>query len=295
LIIVVIYFLTENDLTTTSAVLRVAGPDANTYLQGQFTQDLRMEDGTVAYGLWLNQKGKVMADSHVLKRMDNDYLIVSFSAPAPLLLARLQAYLIADEVELADETKNWTGVLLWGEEVADVKPPADGLIVPSRRAGVGGMQWLVPRERGRAVAEELRNIHAIESDRPAAEVARLRAGIPSVPMDIGIRDLPNEGGLDEVAVSYTKGCYLGQEVMARLKNLGQVRRRLHLIQGAGAPPKSGAAIHQGDRKVGETRSVAVDGENFLVLAMLSLASLDPAMGLSLTPGVNPDLKILRRV
>lgn len=290
-----IYFLTDNDLTTASAVLRVRGPDANTYLQGQFTQELRLADGAVAYGLWLDQKGKVLGDSHVLRLADNDYLVVSFSSTAAQLLLRLQAYLIADEVELVDETRNWTGALLWGMGVADLKPPVGGLALPSRRAGLGGVQWLVPVQRSGAVTVELKKISTIESNRAGAELARLRAGVPAVPVDIGPRDLPNEGGLDEVAISYTKGCYLGQEVMARLKNFGQVRRRLHLVQGGGVPPAPGTALYQGDRKVGETRSAAADGDNFLTLAMLSLVNLDPASGCGLAPGLSPGLKILRRV
>ena len=290
-----IYFLTDNDLTASSAVLRVRGPDANTYLQGQFTQELRVPDGGVAYGLWLDQKGKVLADSHVLRQKDNDYLVVSFSATAPQLLARLQAFLVADEVEMQDESGNWSGVLLWGEGAARLRPPAGGLVLPSRRAGLGAVQWLVPRERSGAVAAGLKVDSAIQGDPPAAELARLRAGLPAVPVDIGSRDLPNEGGLEDVAISYTKGCYLGQEVMARLKNLGQVRRRLHLVQGDGAPPLPGSALYQGERRVGETRSAVADGKSFLALAMISMINFDPASGLSWSPGSGPGLKIIRRV
>lgn len=289
------YFLTENDLKNASAVLRVRGPDANTYLQGQFTQELRLADGAVAYGLWLDQKGKVLADSHVLRQADNDYLVASFSATAAQLMARLQAYLIADEVELEDQTGAWTGVLLWGEGAANLPAPTGSLVLPSRRAGSGSVQWLVPAERSGEVQAELKKTGAVESDRATAELARLREGVPAVPVDIGPRDLPNEGGLEDVAISYTKGCYLGQEVMSRLKNLGQVRRRLHLVQGVGAPPAPGTSLYQGERKVGETRSAAADGENFLTLAMVSLVNLDPAAGLSLAPGVTHSLKILRRV
>ena len=254
-----------------------------------------MANGGWSYGLWLDQKGKVLADSHVLRQADNDYLVVSFSATAAQLLARLEAYLIADEVELLDQSGDWSGVLLWGENIAGLATPAGVRALPSRRAGTGSVQWLVPAGRQAEVAVELKKISAGESDRVAAELARLRAGVPAVPGDIGPRDLPNEGGLEDVAISYTKGCYLGQEVMSRLKNLGQVRRRLHLVQGPGAPPAPGTALHQGERKVGETRSAAADGDNFLALAMVSLVNLDPAAGLSLAPGAAPTLEILRRV
>lgn len=276
-------------------MLRVRGPDANSYLQGQFTQDLRLADGAVAYGLWLDHKGRVQADSHIRRQADNDYLVVSFSLPAAQLLARLQAYLIADEVELEDQTANWAGVLLWGEGAASLAAPAGSLALPSRRAGLDSVQWLVPAGRSGDAAAALKKVFAQESDRPAAELARLRAGVPAVPADLGPRDLPNEGGIEDIAISFTKGCYLGQEVMARLKNLGSVRRRLHLVQGVGAPPTSGTGLYQGDRKVGETRSAAVDGETFLALAMVSLVSLDAAAGLGLAPGGSPTLKILRRV
>lgn len=289
-----IYFLPDNDLNNTSAVLRVWGPDANSYLQGQFTQDLRIKIGETAYGLWLDLKGKVLADSQVLKRAENDYLIVSFSCPASVLRARLEAYLIADEVELADETAAWAGVLLWGEGAAELPAPKSGLAWPSRRAGGASRQWLVSAGTSAGVISELKP-PATESSPAAAELERLRAALPAVPADIGPRDLPNEGGLDEVAISYTKGCYLGQEVMARLKNLGQVRRRLHVIHGAGAPPVPGTALYQGERKVGETRSAAPDPAGFLAMAMLSLVNLDAAAGLSLAPAAPAGIKVLRHV
>jgi folate-binding protein YgfZ len=290
----VIYYLSDNDLNNASAVLRVRGPDANSYLQGQFTQDVNAQNGR-SYGLWLDQKGRVLADGHVLRQADQDFLVVSFSLPAAQLLARLEAYLIADEVELVDETGAWAGVLLWGEKAAARPTPADVLGFPSRRAGAGSVQWLVPANRLPAVLADLKKNRAQERDARAAELERLRQGVPAVPADIGPRDLPNEGGLDDVAISYTKGCYLGQEVMARLKNLGQVRRRLHLVRGKGAPPAPGSALHQGELKVGELRSAVVDGEGFLAMAMLSLINLDENAPLTVAPDDPAVIRILRRV
>ena len=289
-----IYFLQDKDLNNTSARLRVWGPDANSYLQGQFTQDLRLKTGESAYGLWLDLKGKTLADSQVLKQAENDYLVVSFSISAPALQARLEAYLIADEVELADQTAAWESILLWGEGAAALAVPPGVLVWTSRRAGATSRQWLVPAAQGAAVIAELKK-SATESNPVAAELERLRAAVPAVPADIGPRELPNEGGLDEVAISYTKGCYLGQEVMARLKNLGQVRRRLHVIRGAGSPPAPGTALYQGARKVGETRSAAPDGNEFIAMALVSLVNLDTPAGLSLAPDATPSIRIVRHV
>ncbi len=289
-----IYFLQDKDLNSSSAVLRVWGPDANSYLQGQFTQDLRLKNGESAYGLWLDQKGKVLGDSQVLKQAENDWLVVSFSLPATVLRARLEAYLIADEVELEDQTATWESILVWGESAAGLAVQQSVLAWPSRRAGPTGRQWLVPRGEMADMLVGLKK-SAIESDRASAERERLQAGVPAVPADIGPRDLPNEGGLDEIAISYTKGCYLGQEVMARLKNLGQVRRRLHLVRGAGAAPAAGAALYQGERKAGELRSVVAAGDGFVALAMLSLVHLNASAGLSLVPNAAAVITIGRHV
>lgn len=289
-----IYYLEDKDLKIASAVLRVWGPDANSYLQGQFTQDLRLKNGESAYGLWLDLKGKVFADSQVLKQKENEYLIVSFSSKAADLKARLESYLIADEVEIEDQTAAWAGILLWGAGAADLAPPAEAMALPSRRAGAGSRQWLVPVGSLDSVRATLVG-RAEATDRVVAERARLDAAMPAVPVDIGPRDLPNEGNLEDVAISYTKGCYLGQEVMARLKNLGQVRRRLHLVRGSGSAPAAGTALFQGERKVGETRSAVADGAGFLAMAMVSLVNLDAAAGLALEANGSAAIQILRRV
>lgn len=290
-----IYYLIDKHLKSSSAVLRISGPDANTYLQGQFTQDLRVTPGASAYGLWLDQKGKVLADSTVIKLGENEFLVVSFSAPAEAIRKRLEDYLIADEVEIEDATERWGSVLVWsaGEAIPELRI-AGSFDWESRRAARGARQWLVSAgnidDAVRALGER-----ALPADKNEAERARLQAGFPAVPADIGTRDLPNEGGLDEVAISYTKGCYLGQEVMARLKNLGQVRRRLHLVEGPGYAPVPGTALYQGERKLGEIRSSAKDADRFWAMAMLSLVNLDSAAGLALAPSGAADIRIRQRV
>jgi folate-binding protein YgfZ len=289
----VTYFLSDNQLKNASAILRVRGPDANTYLQGQFTQDLKLAETGPIYGLWLDQKGKVLADSHILRLGDNDFIVASFSGPAAPLLARLDSYLIADEVELHDETAEWAAVLLWGERLPDLAWPTGAQRFPGRRAAPGALEVLLPAAHAGEVVSELRRV-ATEVTRTEAELARLRAALPAVPADIGPRDLPAEGALDEVAISYTKGCYLGQEVIARLKNLGQVRRALHVIAGEGAPPSPGAPLFQGERKLGEVRSGVADGPGFLAMAMLSLVNLDAAAPLGLAAG-GGGVRITRRV
>lgn len=281
-----------SDLQQSSAAFRISGPDANTYLGGQFTQELRVSPGRFAYGLWLNHKGKVVADSQVLRLTEDEHLVFSARTPRAALRERLEANLIADEVELTDVTVEHAALALWGGDVealltqlgwarAHDAAAADafwrhgaGFAWPARLADAPGFWLLVPVGELATWRERLSGAHVREVDRNAFELARLAAGIPAVPDDIGPEDLPNEGGLDATAISYTKGCYLGQEVMSRLKNLGQVRRRLHLVRGAGEHPAPRTPLLQAGKRVGELRSAARDGDGFLAFALLSLVTLD---------------------
>ena len=95
-------------------LLRVTGEDAFNFLQGQFTNELRQPPESATYGLWLNQKGKILADSHVLRVSEDEFLIASEISPVAVIKPRLEEYIVADEVGLADETATTQGLLLGG-------------------------------------------------------------------------------------------------------------------------------------------------------------------------------------
>ena len=266
--------------------MRVTGPDAFDFLQGQFTNDLRgLAPPAAIYGLWLNQKGRVLADSFVLRTGPEAFVVVSYFSPAAVLRERLEAYVIADDVIIADETAEWAGLALVG---ADAEATAAKFEAPRRLAGRRTAEPAVELLFAAGQVPEIEaQIDALSLPRSSAddmERLRIRTGITAVPRDLGPGDLPNEGGLEAGAISYTKGCYLGQEVMARLKSMGRVRRRLVRVAGAGAPPAALAPLFQGDKKIGELRSVAPDDGGFIGLAMLTLLGLDPQAGLGLAPG-----------
>ncbi len=277
-----------------TACLHVTGEDALTFLQGQFTQELRSKaEAPVAYGLWLNQKGKVLADSFVLRETADSVWIMSFSSAAAVIRERLEAYVIADDVVIEDVTAEWAGVIVGGPEAeAWLAREAGGVPAAGEFLKVAGGGWVF---RGRRGAESFEWVRPVGAAVPAglAEITtetlermRIAAGIPRVPQDIGVGDLPNEGGLDESGISYTKGCYLGQEVMARLKAMGTVRRRLVRVRGAGrGVPAVPCALLQGEKRAGELRSAVADGEGGLIgLAMITKLGLDPAAKLAPEPG-----------
>lgn len=266
-----------------AAWMHVTGADAFNFLQGQFTNDLRaLSAGAESvYGLWLNHKGRVQADGFVGGGREHDFWIASYASPAGALRERLESFVIADDVVITDETPAWTAatVIGGGPAAEATLRAAGGLAFPGRRGIAGAREWIFPCAAESTVAALWAG--AREARPEEMEARRIEAGLPAVPWDIGPGELPNEGGLEHDAISFTKGCYLGQEVMARLKSMGQVRRRLRRVRGAGPAPAVPAALAQGGRPVGELRSAVATETGFAGLALLTLLSLDPTASLAL--------------
>jgi tRNA-modifying protein YgfZ len=276
-----------------SCVLRVNGPDAGVFLQGQFTNDLgKMTSGQSVYGLWLDRRGRVVGDSHViLTEGVPEYRIVSMGSLGASIAGHLGNHIIADEVEVFDETPEWGGVALIGKGTGSwlASAPRAGLVFPGRRDSAENWEWVHPLSESASADEALAGVATASAN--DMERARILAGIPSVPADIGPSDIPNEGGLDACAISYSKGCYIGQEVVARVKALGRVRRKLVLVSGIGDPPALLSSLWQGGRKEGELRSAAPSKGGYVGLALVSVTSASAGGPFSLGPGVAPSVQI----
>ncbi len=216
-----------------AAWLRITGSDAANFLQGQFTNELRnLSPGRAVYGFWLNVKGKVIADSFVMRGEGaEEFWVGSYFSTAAVIRERLESFVIADDVAVEDATGDWAAVTLMGPVPAAMAREARrGFVFPGRRGRDESTEWVFRATEGAAVRAGLTGARVVGVDEMTRH--RIEAGIPAVPADVGPGDLPNEGGLEDVAISYTKGCYLGQEVIARLKSMGQVRRRLMRVAGA---------------------------------------------------------------
>ena len=285
------------------AWLRVRGPDAADFLQGQCTQELRkLKQGQTTWALWLSIKGRVQAESLVLRGADDVWWLWSAHSAGAVVAARLEEFIIADDVTVenfgaaVDTGSGWEQVTLAGaaaeawlrEERSGEEPPRAGAWVEFR----GGL--LFAGRRGRTqVWEWLRAVGAVEAaEALPAELGELReedlvrgriaAGVPAIPGEFGPQDLPQEAGLEEVAISFTKGCYLGQEVMARLHAMGRVRRRLVRVAGEGGAPASGVALFVVEalgKSVGELRAAVDDGQGgWIGLAMVNLLGIGKIEG-----------------
>ncbi len=223
-----------------TAVVRVTGEDAAAFLQGQCAADLRGVALTDA--LWLNRKGRVLAHTVVAKDADDSFLLLCPHLTAAETIAVVTANVIADDVVATDETSAWGRYVVWGAAPA----VAAAKLFPTRRFGVTAWDVLAPV--GAAIPGEA-------GSREELEALRIRAGVPAVPADCGANEFPQECGL-EAWVSYTKGCYLGQEVMARIQSMGSLRRILRRVSG---PVVVGQELKTAEgRTAGVVRSAAGD-------------------------------------
>ena len=284
--------------------LIVHGADAFGFLQGQFSNELR--SCTASYGLWLNHKGRALADGFVLVEGEDRFRVVSVSSPASVIRERLESYIIADEVEVEDLTSaSWLGLVggpLTGQVLASIGGrevgPGDvcwthGAAVFRARAAGKTAAWHVLGHGAETVAMREKFTMAVaeagleEISENELAATRIRDGVASVPDELGPGDLPQEGGLDAEGVSFSKGCFLGQEVMARLHNLGQVRRRLFVVRAD--KPADGArslplSLKFGEQALGELRSLVCCENGAVGLAMLSSSSASPGMRLPTSLG-----------
>ncbi len=278
-----------------AAWLRVTGPDTAAFLQGQFTQDLRQLEGQRAvYGLWLSVKGKIIADSFVLRgAAPEEFWIGSYTSPAAIIRERLEHHIIADDVIVEDMTGEWSAVSLFGgtAEATRAAHAAD-FVFAGRRTRPANTEWIFRRHEQVGVRSGLEAFPELSPE--TINRWRIQAGIAAIPVDAGPTDLPPEANLEADTISYQKGCYLGQEVMARLKSMGQVRRRLLRVCGGGPTiPVLPAPLYHGAATVGELRSAVPDVDGgFVGLAMLSLLKLRRGAELAFTPDGGAAIHVL---
>jgi folate-binding protein YgfZ len=250
-----------------ASVIRVSGSDAKNYLQGQCTADLTKSNS--CHALWLNRKGRVLAHTLIRQESNQDYLIVCPHLIASEAISIMSANLIADDVTMSDETSQWNVGIVWG----DGKPRLDSntRIWPSVRTSFES--WVVLFSSENQISAEKSHLATIEKN-------RIESGIPSVPEDCAINEFPQECGLDDW-VSYTKGCYLGQEVMARIQSMGSLRRSLRKIS-ANQKLMSGAELKSPDsqKTIGTIKSCVGNIGLALVSVDYSEGSiLDSSLGL----------------
>jgi folate-binding protein YgfZ len=264
------------------ALIEVSGGDRVRWLNGMLSNDVaRLEPGAArsgCYALLLTPKGRIAADLHVLQRGDVFWLELAADAAARVR-ARLEKYIIADDVRLADRSPDFARFGLEGPRAAEVVAPWLGdaaapapdswcdatlgglrvVLAAFGWSGGPGYQLIVPAQAADTAAAALdaavRASGGGEGDAQVLEVLRIEAGIPRLGAELDEEVLPAEAHLTERAVSFEKGCYTGQEIVARLDARGHVQHVLVGLRFASdALPEPGAEIEADGRRVGEVTS-----------------------------------------
>jgi len=241
--------------------LLLTGAEAAEYLQGQVTNDVEaLAPGEGCYAALLTHKGKVVADMRILRETES--LLLDTEAHAlPALRRNVEMYSIGRDVQVTDQTANRAILSLVGpaaRAALDAEPPA------AEHAWVEGEHGLyVATDLGVDVicpagaAEAVKDALGIEPvDLGAAECVRVESGRPRHGLDFDAATIPQEAGLNERAVSFTKGCYVGQETVARLHYRGKPNRHLRGLK-LSEPGQTGDPVTFGDREVGRLGSTAV--------------------------------------
>jgi folate-binding protein YgfZ len=226
--------------------IEVTGADRATWLHNLTTNDIRqLAPGTGCETFFTNVQGKTLAHGFVWALPDA-LVIDTVPGQAEMLLAHLDHYLIAEQVTLADRSQAWAALLLAGasserlltEMIGQAPPrtrlahaaaPLGGRQVYLRRAEMTGpVDFLIsgPADDVEAARASLGAAGAVACDDAAFQAARIEWGFPLFGPDISVRNLPQEVARDAVAISFVKGCYLGQETVARIDALGHVNKTL---------------------------------------------------------------------
>jgi folate-binding protein YgfZ len=241
--------------------LLLTGAEAAEYLQGQVTNDVEaLASGQGCYAALLTHKGKVVADMRILR--GPDWLLIDTEPHALAPLARnVEMYSIGRDVQVRDVTAERAILSLVGPAAGaklDAEPP------PEEHGWVEGEHGIyVTTDLGVDVicaaddADAVRAALGVEPVSPeAAELVRIEAGRPRHGFDFDAETIPQEAGLNDRAVSFTKGCYVGQETVARLHYKGKPNRHLRGLE-LSEPGQRGDAVMLGDREVGRIGSTAV--------------------------------------
>ena len=235
-------------------LLVVSGPDAADYLQGQLTNDTEaIEPGGWIYAALLDRKGHMQADMRVLRPGEGPELWLDLEPEGLAAASRhLQMYKIGREVEVADASAEYTLLSLIGPRATEIARAVD---CASLRTDAG-VDLIVPLAERDGVRDALLAAGAVEVSPEAAEIVRIEAGRPRFGAEMGTETMPAEAGIVEQAVSFTKGCYIGQETVARLHYKGKPNRHLRGLR-LSAPAGAGAAVRLGEKEVGTVGSAAL--------------------------------------
>lgn len=227
-----------------ASLLKFSGEKSAQLLHGQLTNDIKRLDNLRGnYNLLLNQKGKIRADLFVLRK-DVDFYLLTKPRFTNIILEHFSKLAPLSLVEMRDETSDYCVYHI----LSLIPPPIFSF--RSDRLGIQGYDLIVTKDQEISLLTTLKDKGFTELGEKDQKIIRMEQGIPEVGVDVTEENFPQEGGLER-AVSFTKGCYLGQEIVARLQYRGHVNKVLVRLTIEGKEiPRSGEKILDGEKEVG---------------------------------------------
>jgi len=289
----------------------LSGPDARRFCNGMFTNNIRdLKPGDGNRSAACDDRGRIQCLLDIYCTEDDAFLAVLEGATADWFEERYGLYIVFDDVEMVTSEESPWLLSVQGPGATDVlamvglptpetghAQVGDGIRVCRKdRAGTGGFDLLIPTDVLDTTFEALASAGAIPTGRDALNAVRISHGRAAWPQDGTEKSLVHELGLNEEVCSFTKGCYLGQEVINRIDVKGQVAKRLTgLSLKEDALPPIGAEVRLGDDVVGTVSSTArIDGKA-LALAVLRKSAWSPETSLTIQAGeraVNASVVVL---
>jgi folate-binding protein YgfZ len=281
-------------LTTSAGVIDLSfrsrlcltGADRQTFLNGQVTNNVKdLNVGEGCYAALVTAKGKVQSDLNIYI-LENEILLDFEPGYSAAVAERLEKYVIADDVQIVDVSAHFGLLSVQGPKSEEVlcrlnwqfETPQDPMQIAMRhhpsfgeiyicrlhRTGTSGFDLYLPTTALEKAADELitaaRGPGGLACGWQALETARIEAGIPRFGADMDESNLAPETGIEMRAISYSKGCYIGQEVIARIRTYGQVAKALRVLKpldDSNAVPQRGDRLFAGDREVGHITSAVL--------------------------------------
>lgn len=285
--------------------LLVEGDDRHDFLNRMLTQELKdLRPGTAAEAFLVNRKGRIEADLLLIELGDRTLIDVDVHRAAPAVKT-LEGFVFTEDVRITDASEAFHHLAVHGPAALDALSGAPEVAVARRdQAGVPGLAVIAPGDDVEAVWDAL--LRSGARVRPigwhAFNMARIEAGTPLFMIDFGTQSLPHETGILRDRVSFTKGCYPGQEIVARTENLGRPRQMLvGLRPAADRLPAAGDEVLADDTPIGVVTSSTLSpmlGAAPVAFAMLRTTHTEPGTRVSvvaegeLTEATVGDLRFL---
>jgi folate-binding protein YgfZ len=258
--------MTENTFTLLEdrALLTLSGEDSREFLQGLISNDVdKIADGRAIYAALLTAQGKYLHDFFVFE-LDGSLALECEKARVDDLMRRLRMYKLRAKIELEILGDDWAVIAITGDAGPDL---ARGVIYEDPRHDALGARAALP-------AADLAELNLPAGAREDYDALRLKLGVPESGSDlVPEKSLLMESGFEQLnGVDFEKGCYVGQEVTARMKYRALIRKRLFPVRFDGPAPAPGTPIHYGDVAIGEMRS----SQNGHGLALLRIETVEAA-------------------